>query len=422
MRTQSLAELLGLSRRPHLLRALTLGLLVLCQSVQSLTNGGIALFLPLIRRDVGISYTQAGTLAAVSIGVYAAMQIPSGYLADRFGAKRLFALGLLGVTVTALSFSQLHQFWMILVNQAVAGFCRALVFAPGLLLITTLFSPERRATAMGVYVAGGFSSNIFLNAVGPLVVGWMGWRSMFVVFSAAGIVVLILYYGVSPAGPQGFGKLQSPLKGLFGLLRQPSLWVLGAIQYVRLAVVSGLAFWLPTLLVVDKGLSLQTAGLAVALAAALGAPANILGGYISDRLRNPGLVIAISLAVITATNCLLIPVRNPVQVFVVVAVNGAFAQFYFGPLFSIPVDLFGPRVAGLTTGFSNLCANLGGLTAAVILGAIKDATGSFSAGLYGLAGLCIVGLACVQLLAWVRPTDHVAPQTVSEVPTGQQPR
>ena len=386
--------------RPNSQLVLTVALLVLCQSVQSLMYGGIALFLPLIRRDIAISFTQAGELAAASIATYAAMQIPGGYLADRFGPKRLFAIGLLGVTVTAFDLAQLHQFWLILINQVASGFFRALVFAPGLLLITALFSPERRATAMGLYVAGGFSSNVFLNAIGPFVVGPLGWRNMFLIFSILGLVVLGLYYYIGSDGPHGLGSSQKPLSELLGLLRSRSLWIIGAIQYVRLAVVSGLAFWLPTFIVVDKGQSLQVAGLAVALAAALGAPANVLGGYLSDRLRKPVLIIAISLAVLAVNNCLLVEVHNITLLFCVVAVNGVFAQFYFGPLFSLPIDLFGPRMAGVTSGFGNLCANLGGLTFAVTLGAVKDLTGSFNIGLFGLAALCVVGLICLLLLTW----------------------
>lgn len=376
---------------------LTVALLVLCQSVQSLVYSGIALFLPLIRRDIAISFTQAGLLAAASTAVYAVMQIPAGYMADRFGAKRLFAIGLLGVIVTAFDLSQLHQYWMILANQAVSGFFRALVFAPGLLLITGLFSPARRATAMGLYIAGGFSSNVFLNAIGPLVVGPLGWRSLFVIFSALGLAVLALYQLVGSGGPQG-STGQRPMRELLSVLRNRSLWMIGAIQFVRLAVVSGLAFWLPTLLVVDKGEPLKVAGLAVAMAAALGAPANILGGYISDRLRNPMLVIAISLMVLALTSCLLVPVHSLVLVFLVVAINGVFSQAYFGPLFSLPIDLFGRASAGLTSGFGNLCANLGGLTFAVTLGAVKDLTGSFSVGLFGLAALCLLGLLFLGLL------------------------
>src|SRR6516225_4564601 len=87
---------------------LTIVLLVLCQSQQLLALGGLSLFLPLIRQNVGLDFTQGGTLAAASTLVYALMQIPAGYLADRFGARRLFLVGLIGTSVLSLSFALLH--------------------------------------------------------------------------------------------------------------------------------------------------------------------------------------------------------------------------------------------------------------------------------------------------------------------------
>ena len=49
----------------------------------------------LIRADLGLSFTQAGTLAAATNLTYALMQVPSGWLADRFTPRRLFLIGLL---------------------------------------------------------------------------------------------------------------------------------------------------------------------------------------------------------------------------------------------------------------------------------------------------------------------------------------
>ncbi|MEA2177913.1 MAG: hypothetical protein QOG77_1210, partial [Solirubrobacteraceae bacterium] len=106
-------------------------LLMLCQSSQALIIGGLALFLPVIREDLGLTFTQAGSLAAASTLVYALMQIPSGYLADRAGPKRLFLIGLAGTNLLALMFALLGDYWAALANQAVSGFFRALVFAPG---------------------------------------------------------------------------------------------------------------------------------------------------------------------------------------------------------------------------------------------------------------------------------------------------
>jgi sugar phosphate permease len=152
------------SDRPRWRAALAIGL---CQSTQSLLIGGIALFLPLIREELGLSFTEAGTLAASSTLVYALMQIPSGFLADRIGPRHLFIVGLAGTNALALSFALLHEYWVLLANQAISGFFRALVFAPGLMLMTAVFPAHRRATAIGNFFAnaGAFT---FIYALGAL--------------------------------------------------------------------------------------------------------------------------------------------------------------------------------------------------------------------------------------------------------------
>ncbi len=379
---------------------LTIALLVLCQSVQMLASGGISLFLPVIRGDVGLSFAQGGTLSAASTLVYALMQLPSGFLADRFGPRRLFLVGLIGTACLSLSFAFLHAYWLLVVNQAVSGLFRAFLFAPGLLLISALFPPQRRATAMGLFVAGGSSSNILLNAVGPVLVGPVGWRPLFVVFSLGGLAVALLYRAFGVQGRVNTGGATLTVRDIVGLFRRKVMLLVAVIQYVRLAVAGGLQFWLPSVLVA-RGYSLHAAGLMVALGLTITAPANFLGGYISDRLRNPLLVIGGSQVMLALTTLLLVEVTHPAALIVVIVVNGLFVQLYFGPIFDVPIRLLGPRSAGMTSGFGNLFANLGSVTFAYALGAFKDATGSFSDGLYLLAALCLVGLACTLTLARV---------------------
>lgn len=376
-----------------------MALIVSCQSLQGLTFGAVALFLPLIRHDVGLTFSEAGTLAVASQIVYAAMQVPSGYLADRYGPKRLFVIGLLGVNTLSLVFASLDSYVLLLANLTLYGFFRSLVFAPGLLLISEQFPPNRRATGMGLYVAGGFTSNIVLSSLGPILVGPLGWRLLFVIFSVGGLFVVSVFVKLGSGTRKDGSSAPVSIRELPRLVRHPVMWFAGVVQFVRLAVVTAMNFWLPTYLVVDKGFSLQGAGLVVALGALVTAPSNSLGGYLSDRLGRPVLVVATSVTAIAVTLVLLAHVHAPPLVVLVVAVQAIFVQFYFGPLFSIPIRVLGTRTAGLASGFSNGCANLGGLTFAYTFGVVKDATGSFAAGLYALAGCCLVSLAATAVLA-----------------------
>jgi sugar phosphate permease len=138
------------------------------------------------------------------------------------------------------------------------------------------------------------------------------------------------------------------------------------------------------------------------MAAAFTAPSNTLGGYVSDRLRNPPLIIGGALAVLACTAALL-PFTHPLPLLLLlIAVNSIFLQFYFGPLFLVPVEILGPRIAGTATGFSNLFANIGGFLTAWAMGAIKDQSGSFTAGFISISVICLIGVALSFVLARMR--------------------
>jgi sugar phosphate permease len=380
----------------------TVALVVFCQVVHGLTFSAIPLLLPLIREDLQISFTQAGMLSAAATLSYAFGQIPAGFLSDRFGPKRLFFIGLLGWSALSLCFGLIHVFWLALITQLIAGAFRAPLFAPGLALLASWFPPERRATAMSFYMLGGFAGTIVLSLGGPLLTAHYGWRAAFVSFSALGIATAFVYKALAKEKPRKQPLQILALTDVFQLFRYPIMWVCSGLQFVRFSVVTAFNFWLPSLLVADRGLSVQTAGLVVAMSAAFTAPSNTVGGYVSDRLKNPPLVIGGALTILACTSTLLVVVESIPLLLLVIAVNSVFLQFYFGPLFFVPMEVLGQRIAGTTTGFSNLFANLGGFFTAYALGVVKDRAGTFTWGFVGISALCLIGVALSVVLARMR--------------------
>src|SRR4030042_4661371 len=185
-------------------RIVTVSLTVVCQSFQALSMGGIALLLPIIRKDLGLSFTQGGSLAAATTLVYALMQIPAGYLSDRFSPKRLFCIGIFGSTLLALTFGLVANYWQALVHQMLSGFFRSLLFTPGMALLTGWFPPNRRATAIGLYLIGGYSGSGIFNLVGPLLVAGFDWRFSFISIASFGIIaILFLLRFAKDAPPTG---------------------------------------------------------------------------------------------------------------------------------------------------------------------------------------------------------------------------
>ncbi len=383
-------------------RITTVSLTVLCQSFQALSFGGLALFLPLIRKDLGLTFTQGGTLAAAATLVYAFMQIPAGYLSDRYSPKRLFIIGILGSTILALTLGLVSNYWQALANQAVSGFFRALLFTPGMALITGWFPKNRRATATGLYLIGGATGSLIFNLVGPLLVSWFGWRFAFITVTSIGIVAIFFLWKFGKDSPDLVERRKGGLFEALQLYRHKIMWVSAFTQYVRLGVMMGIIFWMPSLLVNEKGLSLQLAGYIIAAQAILMAPGNIIGGYISDRLKNPILVISISFIALGITAFLFISADNLILVIGLVLLNAIFLQMSFGPLFSVPVEVLGVQKAGIASGFGNLFANLGGFSVTLLLGALKDASGAFKPGFLLISGACLAGLVLALILGRIR--------------------
>ena len=386
-------------------RALNIILILLCMSFQPIAQTGIALFLPIIRDALEISFSEGGTISAVGIFVYALVQIPSGYLGDRIGLRKIFFTGVVGTTVLLFAFGLVSTYWQAFFNQALSGLFRAFLFASGLALLTGWFVPERRATAMGLSPIGLFSGPLVMNTVGPSLESHFNWRFPFLSFASVGFFSAFAFLWLGKDSPRMETGPKVQLKDVFQLFRFPFMWVCAIIQFIRLGFMNGLNFWLPSYLIDERGFSLQTTGLILSLRLLFMAPTNILGGYISDRLKNPTLIIGGSLVMLAITTALFVVVENRGLLIFMVYINALFTMLYFGPLFAAPIEKYGSHMTGTITGFSNFFANLGGFTFTYLLGLLKEETGFFKPGFYTLAVACVVGLLFTFVLERMRDKD-----------------
>jgi MFS family permease len=164
----------------------------------------LTILAPDMKRDLGISDAQFGFLYGTAFGVfYSVFGIPLGKLADRWSRTRLLALGLATWSaMTALcglsgNFAQLGAARVgVGVGEATAGPC-------GLSLLSDLFPPRRRATAIaiytsGIYLGGGFALSLGTGmahawdhawAGGARPLGLMGWQAAFLGLGLPGLAM-----------------------------------------------------------------------------------------------------------------------------------------------------------------------------------------------------------------------------------------
>ena len=209
------------SHRGNQYRVVNIIPILLCMSFQLIAQTGIALFLPIIRDVLDISFSEGGTISAVGIFVYALAQIPSGYLGDRLGLRKIFFIGVLGTTVLCFAFGLVSTYWQAFFNQALSGLFRSFLFASGVALLTGWFSPERRATAMGLSPIGLFSGPLVMNTIGPSLESHFNWRFPFLSFASVGIfsAFAFLWFGRDSLQTGTGPKVR--LRNVFQLFRFP---------------------------------------------------------------------------------------------------------------------------------------------------------------------------------------------------------
>jgi nitrate/nitrite transporter NarK len=364
---------------------------------------GLPFLLPLINQDIKLTYTQAGSLSLAFMLVCATMQIPSGYLADRYSPRKLMAIALLGLMSFSILQAFTSQYWHLLVIQLGIGFFVAFVMTPSMSVFINWFSPQRRNTATTLVSVGNCLGMLAIELLFPVIISQFGtWRWTFIIFGAAGIIsaLLLLIYGKDPVHKSTQAQLR--LAVIRQVLLHKQIWLCYGLQFIRIGIAQGIMFWLPTLLITEKQISVQVTGVILAAQAIILAVFNIFGGYLSDKFKKPTLVIGVSMIVLLITTALMVPINSMVLLVAVVVINSIFLQAYFGPLFGIAVEILGPEKTGLSNGIGMMFSNLGGLVTVYLMGVLRDTTGSFEWGFYTVCILCAIGLALTVALSFAR--------------------
>jgi MFS family permease len=147
--------------------------------------------LPLLNQDLGISYTMLGALLSMRGMMSSGMQMPAGFMVDRYGAKLMLSIGLAMCAFGTIMTAAAIDYWMILLGGVVLGIGNS-VFHPADYTIMSGSISER-------YMGRAFSLHSFTgnlgNALAPVVLigitSFSNWRVSLLVSGIAGFIVLV---------------------------------------------------------------------------------------------------------------------------------------------------------------------------------------------------------------------------------------
>lgn len=339
-----------------------------------------------------LSDVQMGAIFSAFVLGYALMQVPGGWLADKFGPHAVLTIAILWWSVFTFSTAFTPQFLaassvgplgILALTRFLVGFGEAAAPPSGSRAIANWIPSDERGLALGVTLSG---NTVGAAIAAPLITGLMlkwGWRAAFYICGAAGVLVAAAWHLTASDGPVSHQNRElanvesTPSRILEPCSRRtvfadPAVWLLTA-AYACVGYVLYLYFtWFYLYLVRVRGLSVSAASIYAAAPFALSTLAAPAGGWLMDRLdRWFGRVSArkgLGIIGLTATAlCLLggAVAQSPILSVALFSIGAAVVYATMAAYWSTALDLH-PRSAGALSGLMNMGGNLGGVVSPIL--------------------------------------------------------
>jgi MFS family permease len=339
----------------------------------------IYIVLPLWQAEFGLTYAALGALRSMFVGAMASLQIPAGFLSERFGAAAILALGTavagLGYCFAGLS----TGFAMLLGALLISGIGASTQHPIASALVARAFAGPQSLKALGAYNFSGDLGKMTVPAVLSLMLLAMTWRPALLILGSAGLTlaVVILFAAPRHEAVQIAATQHDSHRARSTHRRQPLAFaLLTVIGVIDSATRMAFLLFLPFVLT-EKGASLQTIGLAMTLVFAGGAVGKLACAFIGARIGAIGTVWLTE--GLTATGILaLAPLPLTATLVVLpligIALNGTSSVLYG----SVP-DLVEPRwrTRALSIFYTGTIGS--GAIAPILFGRLGDLLGVWSA-------------------------------------------
>lgn len=146
--------------------------------------------LPTVGEEFELSAVAMGSLATVYLVATAALLVPVGKLADTYGRKKVFLYGMAVLSAACLLAAAAPSFPWLVASLLLQGAGGAMIFSTTPAILTAVFPPGERGRALGINVAAVYLGLSVGPAIGGILTGTLGWRSVFIPPAVLGIAVI----------------------------------------------------------------------------------------------------------------------------------------------------------------------------------------------------------------------------------------
>ncbi|SAK98469.1 major facilitator transporter [Caballeronia calidae] len=403
-----------------------LPLVILCYFFAYLDRTNVGVGALQMNKDIGLTASMFGFGSGLFFIMYFTMEVPSNLFMFRYGVRRwlariMFTWGLVAGGMAFVKGPIGFYAMRALLGAAKAGFYPAIVY-----YFAQWFPAEYRARVLGylnvagplTFLIGAPISGALLNVSG---LGLHGWQWMFIIEAIPAIILAVVVLKYLPDNPgtstwlkgneatwlseklaQEAADIHEHVRDytVVQALLSPPVLVLGFFMFNVVITVYSVGFFLPQI-VSSFGLSSFHTGVVSALPYIAGCIGMLLVGWRSDVTRERYFHVAIPMFV-AAVGLALAAMSSDLTIKIIAFGLVSFGSYGCVPAFwSLPSTFMSGKAMAGGIAVINSIGALGGFAGLWIMGFLKDATGSFSGGLYflaGMDGLAVLAILLVRLL------------------------
>jgi NNP family nitrate/nitrite transporter-like MFS transporter len=347
--------------------------------------------------DLGLNESERGLMLAFPLLGGSLLRLVVGVLTDHIGARRT---GLLGLALTLLplllGWLWADSYFAVLVVGLLLGVAGA-SFAAALPLASRWYPPQYQGMAMGIAGAGN-SGTALATLLGPILAAYWGWHTVFALALGPIVGTLLVFLLCARDSPN-----QPPPRhwaDYGAVLGQRDTWWFCLFYSVTFGGFVGFAVFLNSFFHLQYGLSRVEAGYFATLCVIAGSLLRPVGGYLADRFGGIRMLVVLYLG--AAAAMLGMAGLPPLALGTVLMFGGmGLLGMGNGSVFQLVPQRFA-REIGVITGIVGAAGGIGGFFLPILLGNLKQFTGSFAGGflIFGVLGVICAGALVYVSRSW----------------------
>jgi len=377
--------------------------------------------------EFGWNTAQWGIILSAFFVGYAILQIPAGWLSDKYGGVKTLAFGTGWWSLFTIATAWARTIPTMAVVRALLGAGEAVNF-PSHTAVTSRWIPvQERGRAQALNLSGMAFGTAFTIPVVAWIVKSFGWRWAFYSFGVVGFIwcIIWLWYvkddprqhpGVSPEELDYIraGEREERLTNIDWnrILRSGPVWGLTVNYFFQNYCWYLYLTWLPGYLVMARHFDLMKTGIYAMLPYIGSFIAMNFGGWVCDKLAPVvGLTKSRKYVMYSAfAGCAVFlyfaaRAQSPYTAVILITLSVFFLSLNYAPFWALPIDL-GPRSAGVISGIMNTSGTLAGIIAPGLTGWIVQASGSWVYALTVAVVMALLGIiVCAVGVSAERVTD-----------------